>query len=410
MSSAARRRLWPNIGAEEGDAARFATQPAVVATRSLWSALFDDPPAFALLEDARGLVPWLCDAEAAREAEREGLPLFGASPEVVARVHDKAFAVTLARDQGIEPVALRPCLRVFDPPELSPGEAFADRVREACLAWPAPFASGGYTLKPRLGTSGRGRVGGSAQAFDPAPVRGAAARLARRGGAILEPWLERVRDLSVVAWIAPPKASAEALPVTLLATLEQIVSASGLWLGHCGEIDRRGRIHAGTTWDEGMREAASLAAEAARRAGFSGPCGIDGFAYREARASDAGALEPAAPVVRLRPLVEINARFTLGHVCAGWLRRLHARVVAQSELEPGRRVGFLFALAPPASDDDWPARTRASGALRFDLHGPQATATAADAPGSGPFMLFHDDPDALRPLAERLRARAPAPR
>ena len=159
---------------------------------------------------------------------------------------------------------------------------FAREVEAACLAWPEALALGGFTLKPRRGTSGRGRVGGPVHGFDAAAVRGGAARLARRGGAILEPWLARECDLSVVAWISAPEAAAGGPPITLLAALEQIVSESGLWLGHRGEIDRRGRIYSGTPWDDDMREAAATAAHAAQRAGHLGPCGIDGFSYIDA--------------------------------------------------------------------------------------------------------------------------------
>lgn len=400
MSAPPPRRLWPNIGAEEGRAERFADRPAVAATRALWTGLFDDPPALACLEEARGLVPWLCDREAILEAQRSGLPVFGASAEIVAHVHDKAFAVALARAEGLEPAELRSCIRVFDPGALADAAAFAREVGDACRSWPDAFVRRGFTLKPRHGTSGRGRVGGAVGDFDVARVQQAASRLSQRGGTILEPWLERASDLSVVMWIAS-HASAQGRPrVTQIAALEQVVNASGLWLGHRGEMDLRGRIYSGTRWDDDMREAAAVAADAACAAGHLGPCGIDGFSYvRGEPTGDATNREAT-----LRPLIELNARFTLGHVCAGWLRRAHPQMVAHAELAPGRRMAFLFALAAPPDDAEWPERVRATGALCFDLPAPTDTLMPVEIPGPGPFLLFHDDPERLDPLARRIGA------
>ena len=106
--------------------------------------------------------------------------------------------------------------------------------------------------------------------------------------------------------------------------------------------------------------------------------------------------------VRLRPLIELNARFTLGHVCAGWLRRVHAQVVAQAELAPGRRMSFLFALAAPRHDAEWSERVRAAGVIGFDLATAAPSAGPVAVPGPGPFLLFHDDPQRLADLGRRI--------
>ena len=55
--------------------------------------------------------------------------------------------------------------------------------------------------------------------------------MARAGGAILEPWLERLADLSAQLHIGQDGA------VTLLGTLEIVSTPSGVPLGHRGELE-----------------------------------------------------------------------------------------------------------------------------------------------------------------------------
>ena len=100
--------------------------------------------------------------------------------------------------------------------------------------------------------------------------------------------------------------------------------------------------------------------------------------------------------VELRPVVEFNARFTLGIIAIGLLRRALPRVRQGLALEPGGLRAFLFRLdAPPGG---WPDSTSAQDALLVPLSAEIPAPPARAEPG----LLLADDREALdRVLAIR---------
>ena len=152
---------------------------------------------------------------------------------------------------------------------------------------------------------------------------------------MLEPWLERRGDLSAQLFIGP---DAELL---LLGTAELVVERSGLYRGHRGWVDDKGRVTSGSRYDETLREAAVAVARAAGDAGYRGPCGVDAFCFER---------EPGR--VELRSVVEFNARFTLGVIAIGLLRRALPRIPPGLAPRPGERCAFYFGLAAPPRG--WP--------------------------------------------------------
>src|SRR5262249_51794728 len=133
--------------------------------------------------------------------------------------------------------------------------------------------------------------------------------LARFGALVFEPWLDRVLDFGVCARLGPD-GIAMAPPHQLLC------DARGGFVGidlappglTAAERDRAGELDV-------------AAGRALAAVGYAGPFAIDGFVYWDGER-------------RLRPLVEINARHTFGHVARGLAARLGIR-----------RLGFT---APPA--------------------------------------------------------------
>ncbi len=304
--------LLANLGAEEGAAwPRQARLPAVRDAAALWALGFRagtprlDPAAApgsvaAWLRDAAGaaleplqggdgaLVAWLITPEAAELARERGLSLAGPDPQVVRRVHDKSFAVTHARDQG----ELEAACAVLEPG--SP-DAVAAEAEGRVAAWPAAWRAR-FVLKPRLGTSGRGRVPGRDGRVDREALRRAPA--AR--GFVLEPWVERVADASTQLWI---DASGRA---RILGQLWLDVTSDGLCTGFTaaergdpGELDL---LRA--------REAALRLARAAAREGYTGPCSVDALAWRD----------PGGRT-QTRAVVELNARFSMGVAALGLFAR-----------------------------------------------------------------------------------------
>lgn len=249
-------------------------------------------------QDPRGrgeTLPWLSTEDAALWASGEGLRYLAPEPSVVQRVHDKAFAVREGdawwNDAGSG------CVAVLDPSDLSDRDRGTERVEGIVATWPVELRHS-FTLKPRIGTSGRGRVWGTHGKLPPSSIRGLA-HLADRGGAVLEPWFDRLRDFSVQLLVRNPH------EIEPLGSTEQIVARSGLYHGNRGVIRPRRpeglELESGDAADAQLRRAAVAVARSAAAEGFYGPCGVDSFSYRSAEGDS-----------RIRPVVEFNARMTTG--------------------------------------------------------------------------------------------------
>jgi len=343
--------LFANLGAEEEGAwRRMAGHPRVRSVARLWAALFpagarmlgatpeaaprlagalasgETDPAFPFCAAAHALVPWLATAEAEALARAEGLPLAATPPDVTRRVHDKAFAHAAALTAGLVPGALAGTTLVLSPDELDDADAVRCRIEAAVANWPAALRAR-FALKPRLGTSGRGRLIGREGALDVARLQGALERLRASGGVIVEPWLERTRDLSAQLHVAG------ADDVRVLGTLRQILTPHGAPLGHAGRISGDGAVDSDTAWDAELRAAARAVGLAAARAGFRGVCGLDALVFRDRNGAEV-----------LRPVVELNARFTMGTVALG-----HVGRALRAELGIGARA-FYFGFGTPEGE------------------------------------------------------------
>ena len=417
--------LLPNLGAEEEDPGSlgraYRDQAPVRTAAHLWSLLFPrharlHPPASAkgeqippisqasLWPNDLGPPPsepifdflgasdvayaWLTSKAAVGQAtEQFHRPLAGAPHELTLTLHDKAFAIESANLLGLQPRGLEDLLTVLGPEDFADEEALIAHLSERLSNWPA-WTGQRFTLKPRQGSSGRGRVGGTGvEALD--RVRGALDRLARRGGAVLEPWLDRRSDYSVSLFVPPTDESDE--PIRILGSLESWCSASGVYRGHFGEIDSRGRVFSGDRDDEASRADAAGIATRARELGYTGPCGVDGFRYVQP-------MPDGDEVERSRSVVEFNARPTMGLVAIGLAKRALPRVRKRLAIQPGDRHGF--ALTYHAADDrEWRRRIYhevGNDAVIVDL----ARASAEGDPCAS--LVFARDPDSIR------RARAAA--
>ena len=165
MSASLELTLLPNLGGEEGDRWRqMRSEPAVASAAALWASLFGrsarvegsraspwGEPAFDWLP-TDGAVAWWGDTSATEDPTLAGKPWRGAAPQATEAVHDKAFT---ARN-GTPPPALRGVSAVFEPDQLRAPAQAVPRLREALASWPVGWRQA-FCLKPRLGSSGRGR-------------------------------------------------------------------------------------------------------------------------------------------------------------------------------------------------------------------------------------------------------------
>jgi hypothetical protein len=381
--------LFPNLGAEEGDDWKpFQSQARVRMAARLWCLLYGAqarfdfpgrtpdqelkvetcaglwPPAlgpvpenavFDWLDASSGPTAWLNTQSLERELEAVSSErLSGPRWASVAEVHDKAFAVRAARKLDLVPADLESCIRVIDADSCDSPDALIVSLDAALARWP-DWTRREFILKPRIGGSGRGRVSGRLS-LDQPDIRGAFARLAKRGGAILEPWLQRRTDLSVSLRVPPPGNPDQS--TTILGTLEMLVTAGGVYRGHCGEVDSRGRIFSGHAMDETLRADAAAVANHARETGFFGPCGIDAFTYTHSPAESALPMadrpedDTSPEREHLRSLVEFNARMTMGLVAIGLVRRGLPKIRIALDLDPGGRRGFILTFLDPRSGDE----------------------------------------------------------
>lgn len=166
-------------------------------------------------------------------------------------------------------------------------------------------------LKAPLGASGRLMRRCAADVPLDATARAWASRyLTAHGGLVVEPWLQRVADLSVPLVWHEQGARGEVLH----ALIDPGGRPGGHVLGH-----RLAAWPAGLhrRWNEGgLRQAAGQAVStigaALRDSGPLIAAGVDMFLYQ---------LAPTGPIW-LRPLVELNARYTMGHLAVVLERRL----------------------------------------------------------------------------------------
>jgi hypothetical protein len=159
-----------------------------------------------------------------------------------------------------------------------------------------------WLLKANFGMSGREAIRGRGTKLDNKTGNWAARRLASGGPIFFEPLVDRVAEAGIQIDIprdAPP---------TLVGVTPLLVDRSGTYRGSrfgcpASEIE---------VWQPAV-ETALRAAQILRREGYFGPLGIDAMQYRD----DHGHL-------RLRPLQDINARYTMGRLALGFTRILPA--------------------------------------------------------------------------------------
>lgn len=386
--------LFPNLGAEEGESWKeMRLRPEVERIVSLWRLLFgrdgrvlNDPcphetkvwpadfcdavvtestaptlapptKAFPWLEDSGRVVPWLSTQEVETYCAQRKLRLAAPPWQAVATIHDKAFAQRTACRHALDSPELQNLIHIFEPETLRDGVRAAREIECIVASWPE-WARADFTLKPRLGSSGRGRVRGLAGKIALASPETALERLAARGGAILEPWFSRVQDFSVQLHIFETGA------IEVLAVLCQDLTPAGLYRGHRGIVTQKQEIRSGGVFDEELIAKAMPLAREAFALGYTGPCGMDAFSYRDAESGE----------TKLRAVVEWNARFTMGTIATGLLR-LALRTEKMATFLRGETSAFYFSLMPPTenlehenkikSERVWPAASNAVQCLRL---------------------------------------------
>jgi len=233
------------------------------------------------------LVPWGASATMLELARNRGWRANLPRPEVVRQINSRRQRFELEQSLG---VAL-------------PGMRLVESIEELERAL---VASGnlprGWILKANFGMAGRESLRGRGNTLT-VPMKGwARARLEESGCLIFEPLVAPIAEAGIQLEV--PQAGAP----SLIGIVPQIVDRGGTYRG-----SRFGNPAAEIApWQKAVPVALAAAAEL-QQLGYFGPLGIDAMWYRDADGQ-----------AHLRPLQDLNARYTMGRLALGWSRWLPA--------------------------------------------------------------------------------------
>jgi hypothetical protein len=231
-------------------------------------------------KSARVFTPWGWTPSAVAAGEQAGAVVHALPFDTVARVNSKLWSHALEVELGTA----------------QPGAALAANFEELteAVARACPRPDDKWVVKSPHGFAARDRVLGRGPTLGEPQAKWSRARMARGETLIFQPWLEVTREYGVVLEISPD-GSFELQGISDLQT-NGAGTGTGYILGRAIRPERMAELE---------RIASHVSARLYRE-GYYGPVGID-------------ALEHAGG---LHPLLEINARYTMGFVALAVERSL----------------------------------------------------------------------------------------
>ena len=254
------------------------------------------------------LIPWGWSSAAVEFGERHGLVIEAPPLDVVRLANSREYSVPREEPPADDWDFATLCRTL--------GQVLACVERlPATTAW---------VIKANWSHAARERILGRGPVISAADIQWVKQRLARDGVVSWELWLQRESEIGI-QWHIPRGG-----PPQLIAITELLVDARGQYAGTRAlaprgigfqpvisreDVHEDDRLEAYPT----PPEWAILAAEATRPAvhdlaqrGYFGPVGIDAMRY----------LDSDSHLPRTRPLQDINARWTMGRLAAGWFERM----------------------------------------------------------------------------------------
>ncbi len=233
-------------------------------------------------------VPWGWSAEVREFAERFRGNAISPTESAVKIGNSRATSEELERNWG---VGLPHARRIESLVELK--NAISSLPGSGCR----------WVVKAEFGMSARERIlgHGSLKVADENWIK---RRLDAHGVVFFEPWVERMEELGVQIEV-PATGEPQLVGLTPM-LVDNRGQYAGSWFAyHDSRFDGHRAL-----WQQAT-EAGLRAARYLQSIGYFGPLGIDAMIYRDAQGSP-----------RLRPLQDINARWTMGRVSLGWRRLL----------------------------------------------------------------------------------------
>jgi hypothetical protein len=239
----------------------------------------------------RIFTPWGWTPGAVALGARVGARLPPVALETVRRVNSKLWSHALEQELGIG----------------MPGACVAANFAELAdaVARASPRADDKWVIKSPFGFAARERVLGRGARLEGAQATWVRRRFAAGETLIFQPWLERVREYGVTMEIAPGG------EINLVGISDLQTNGAGTGTGYLlgRKIDAARRAE--------LEDMARVVGARLFREGYAGPAGMD-------------ALEHAGG---LHPLLEVNARYTMGFVALAVERELNPRTPILWELK-----------------------------------------------------------------------------
>jgi hypothetical protein len=279
--------------------------------------------------------PFGWNPQALSLSARYGHPPHPPDLDAVKTVNSRSFALDLEREWY---------------PGICEGRMFSDAPALAA------FLSGRPATEEWVAKGQHGFAGTANRRFSGGPLSADAAALsallfAGHGRVLLEPWHERQSDMAVLFTVG---SGGEALGFRGHTLLN---SRDGAFLG----VELASDGQPPNPWRQALRDNAGRLARVLADKGYRGPVGVDAYTYR------------SGAEIRLRPLVDVNARRSMAEPAHGLSRRLPGRFLrwiwhkprklrlpesysgldarlGRAAFDPLRREGIL-AVSPLARED-----------------------------------------------------------
>jgi hypothetical protein len=239
----------------------------------------------------RIFAPWGWTPSVVAVGESVGASVTPVSPDIVRRVNSKLWSHALEQELGLAIPGARVAASFNE---------LQEAVANAC-----PCADDKWVIKNPFGFAARERVLGRSTRLEGAQATWAQRQFARGETLIFQPWLERVREYGVTLEINPDG------EINLVGISDLQTNGAGTGTGYL--LGRKIDSYRASELERVAREVgARLFKE-----GYVGPVGVD-------------ALEHTGG---LHPLLEINARYTMGFVALAVERALNPQTLTFWKME-----------------------------------------------------------------------------
>lgn len=242
--------------------------------------------------------PWGWDHDASERFMKSGLHEGFPDLEVVRRANSREFSHNLGLETGLG----------------VPGSQLFTSMSELVL-FLARSEPRSRVIKPFHGNAGNGFIHLVNNRLSPTEQKQLELLFSHEGhGVVVEPWLEKIGDISCRFFLDPSGTFSE------WNYHQTLNNSAGIFYGIYLEPDRSWI----QPWSDQLQDMSTIVADRLHQLGYSGMIGIDALIYRHEQNQ-----------VRLLPLLEINARQTMSSIA----------YVLYRKLAPRKHCLFLFAPA-----------------------------------------------------------------